>query len=348
MTTVRTGSTMASCASYPTTGRGLGIAGILFLATIFQLPYITAPLADNLQIKQVYVANKARNIARTPLNPFRNSLDFLDDRGGRITLTEEAPLYTGLLALAYRLLGEHDWVGRVFSLVGTIAALGAYADLVRREHGRAIGTTAAFLLAVTPLLVFYGRAVMPDTWMLAAMIIAATCYHRYLAGLGLYWLIGAVCAASLAPIFKYYGVMVLVPLAGMTLRSGGSRWGRALRFGIIVTATLAPIGLWTITVFLSNAEPGNLGMVRQWQGDALFPVSGARRAPSPWVLSTGIVSAVSGPRLRPSNGGPGIVGLGRSAPGATGTGRKSPRIPSTDLLVGHGRGILLLVWAQIH
>ncbi len=86
---------------FPKVGRRGGLAGILVLAALIRLPQITAPLADNMQIKQVYVSNKARSIARPPLNPFRNTLDFLDERGERLTLTEEVPVYTGLPGLAY-------------------------------------------------------------------------------------------------------------------------------------------------------------------------------------------------------------------------------------------------------
>jgi 4-amino-4-deoxy-L-arabinose transferase-like glycosyltransferase len=216
-----------------------------------------------LQVKQVYVSNKARSIARLPLNPFRNTLDLLDERGERLTLTEEAPVYTGLLGLTYRLLGEHDWFGRVLSLLGTVAAIVAYADLARREHGPAIGHAGALLLAVAPLLEFYGRAVMPDTWMLAAMLTAATCYRRHLDGLGRGWLIGTACAAALAPLFKYYGVMILVPLAGMTVHHKRSCLRRASLFLIIGTATLVPVGLWMITVFLRTPNPITAG----WSGD---------------------------------------------------------------------------------
>ena len=239
------------------------LAGVLVLAALLRLPQIAAPLADNLQVKQVYVANKARSIARPPLNVFRNTLDFLDDRGDRMTLTEEVPLYTGLLALAYRLVGEHDWVGRGLSLLGTLVAILAYADLTRREFGPRISLAGAFLLAVAPLLIFYGRAVMPDSWMLATMLVAAACYRRHLDGQGVGWLIGAACSAALAPLFKYYGVMILIPLAGMTVYASGSPGRRVTRFLIICTATLMPVGLWIGAVFLQTANPVTSG----WTGE---------------------------------------------------------------------------------
>ncbi len=239
------------------------LAGVLVLAALLRLPQIAAPLAENLQAKQVYVANKARSIARPPLNVFRNTLDFLDDRGDRMALTEEVPLYTGLLALAYRLVGEHDWVGRALSLLGTLAAIAAYADLTRREYGPRISLAGAFLLAVAPLLIFYGRAVMPDSWMLATMLVTAACYRRHLDGQGAGWLIGAACSAALAPLFKYYGVMILIPLAGMTVYGKGLPGRRMTRFLIICTATLVPVGLWICSVFLRTVNPVTSGWTRE-------------------------------------------------------------------------------------
>lgn len=93
-------------------------------------------MADSLQAKQVYVANKARSIARAPFNPMRNSLDFLDNNGERLILTEEIPLYTALLGLGYRIFGERDEVGHALSLLGSLLAILALYDLAKREQGQ--------------------------------------------------------------------------------------------------------------------------------------------------------------------------------------------------------------------
>jgi hypothetical protein len=254
---------MVPARPFSRTGSRCWLAVILVLAAVFRLPQITAPLADNMQIKQVYVSNKARSIAHPPLNPLRITLDFLDERGNRLALTEEVPVYTGLLGLCYRLLGEHDWLGRILSLLGTLAAIGAYAELTRREHGIEIAGAGTFLLAMAPLLVFYGRAVLPDPWMLAAMLTAALCYRVHLDGNGPGWLIFAACAAALAPLCKYYGVMICVPLAGMTVGSDGPRSRRWLPLLILVTATLLPVGLWMLSVFFRTINPVDSG----WSGD---------------------------------------------------------------------------------
>jgi hypothetical protein len=246
----------------------LALAAILALATVTRLYRLDGPMADNLQAKQVYIANKARSIARPPFNPLRNTLDFLDDRGGRIVLTEEVPLYTGLLAAGYRLFGERDAVGHLLSLVGSLVAIAAFFDLARREHGDRVGTVATLLLASSPLFIFYGRAVLPDPWMLAGMLTCAACYRRHLDGGGRGWLIASALAGIAAGSFKYFGLMVLLPLADMTCRARGWRAVLGVRFVSLAAAIVLPIALWMGLVFTRTPNPVASG----WTGgDAVMP-----------------------------------------------------------------------------
>ena len=55
---------MVPVVPFPKVGRRGGLAGVLVLAALIRLPQITARLADNMQIKQVYVSNKPRSISR--------------------------------------------------------------------------------------------------------------------------------------------------------------------------------------------------------------------------------------------------------------------------------------------
>src|SRR5260370_15005792 len=70
---------------------------------------------------------------------------------------------------------------------------------------------ATSFFAFSPLLLVYGQAVQPDSCMLAGMLLAAACYRRHLdTGRWHWWLAAAVCG-SLAALFKYYGLIVLLP-----------------------------------------------------------------------------------------------------------------------------------------
>ena len=238
------------------------LLAILALSLAVRLHNISRPMADSLLAKQAYVANRARSIAVPPLNPLRSSLDFLDAGGRRMEFTDEIPAYHTLLAIGFRLAGEHDWVGHAISLVGTLAALMALFALVRREWDDQAAVIATALCSAAPIFVFYGRAVLPEPWMFAMMLIAAAGYRRYLDGEGARWLAVASLGALGAGLFKYFGLMIFVPLAEMAWRKQGS-W-RAVFSRSYLTMSLSatvPMAAWMGLVFFRTANPIQSGWV---------------------------------------------------------------------------------------
>lgn len=231
------------------------VVGILVLAAVTRLHLIDAPLVDHMFVKQVFVANKARAIAGHPFDPLRNDFDFLDESGGRMHLTEEIPLYPTLLAAGYRLVGEQDWLGRAFAVAATLVALLAFFDLTRREFDDSLALVATLLLAASPLLVYFGRCVLPDPAMLAGMLVAACCYRRYLDGGGWGWAAGAACAGLAAAAFKYYGLMVLLPMADMAWRRHG--WRGLFRLDLLLPAAVmtVPVAAWMTGAFNRTPNP---------------------------------------------------------------------------------------------
>lgn len=248
--------------------RRMALGAILVLAAATRLHHLSAPMTDSLQAKQVYVANKARGVARPPFNPLRSSLDFLDASGDRTRLAEEVPVYPALLASGYRLFGEREWVGHSLSLLGTILALLAFFDLVRREWDDRSALWATTLFSACPLLIFYGRAVLPDPWMIAGMIGSAAFYRRYLDTRKLGWFMAAAICGSLAALFKYFGLMAVIPLAEMTWRHEGSWRGLfSRRFSALCAVLVAPVAAWMGIVFLRMPNPVQSG----WVDGVVYP-----------------------------------------------------------------------------
>ena len=234
------------------------LAAILIVAAATRLYKIDAPLLDQLYVKQVYVANKARSIAQGEWNPLRDSLDFLDERGRRNRLIEEIPVFTGILGACYRAFGEREWIGRGLSIAATLAAIAALFGLVRREYDDETAIVAALLFAASPLLIFHGRAVLPDTAMLAALLASAWAYRVAQDKTGrarVLWWIATAALGLLSAMFKYYGLIVLFPLLAMTYRRDGVRGCLGVRFVAIALAMIAPIAVWLAVVFVPNANP---------------------------------------------------------------------------------------------
>jgi 4-amino-4-deoxy-L-arabinose transferase-like glycosyltransferase len=232
------------------------LLGLLLLGTAAARPlHLFAPLLDGMPLKQVYVAHKVRAITRAPFDLLRNDFDWLDEQGQRHKRAEEAPLYAGLVALAYRVAGEREWIGRAFSMAATLLSITCLYDLVQRTQGRPAAFVAAFFFAACPLVQTYGWAFQPDSWMLASMLATVCCLVRRLDGGGWGWLIGAAIAGGLAGLFKFFGLMVLVPLAWETASRQGWRGWLRPDFLLTTAAAVLPVTLCTVLVFRTQPNP---------------------------------------------------------------------------------------------
>lgn len=231
------------------------LLAILLFSGLLRLYRINTPMVDGFWDRQVAYANKARNTAGPPFQLLNASYDFLPYDGQRVPCTEEIPVYNGLVAAGFRLFGEQDWIPRAISLVGCLVAIGAFCGLVRREHDAQFAVVAGILLASCPLLIFYGRGAVADTWMLAAILLAVYCYHRAEGRYRLAWLIGSGLATLLAAGFKYYGLIALVPIAELAYRRRGLRALVHYEFWLPALIAILPVAWWMLTVFFATNNP---------------------------------------------------------------------------------------------
>jgi 4-amino-4-deoxy-L-arabinose transferase-like glycosyltransferase len=169
--------------------------------------------------------------------------------------TEEIPVYYGLVAAGYRLFGEQDWFGRAVSGLGSLVAILAFVGLMRREFDDRFALLAGFFLAFSPLLLFYGRTVLPDPCMLAGMLAAAYCFRRALDQGGVAWVILSGVAGLAAVGFKYYGLMVLLPMTEMAWRQADRRKANVAKLALAAAIMIVPLAAWMLLVFFQTANP---------------------------------------------------------------------------------------------
>ena len=129
---------------------------------------------------------------------------------------------------------------------------------------------AGFFLAFSPLLLFYGRAVIPDTCMLAGMLAAAYCLRRALDQGGVGWVILSGVAGLLGVGFKYYGLMVLLPMAAMAWREPDRRKANTAKFALAAAIMILPLAAWMLLVFLRSANPAQGGVYFVFQRPAIL------------------------------------------------------------------------------
>ncbi len=125
--------------------------------------------------------------------------------------------------------------------------------LIRREYDYGFAVAAGVIFAVCPLLLYYGRAVVPDTCMLGFMLAAAYGFRRALDDNSLGWLIVCGFAGLTAVAFKYYGLMVLLPMAEMAWR--GQRARGLAKLCLPAAMMMVPLAAWMLLVFFRTSNP---------------------------------------------------------------------------------------------
>ena len=221
------------------------------LGACLRLVYLRTPLIDYHHWRQVDTAAIARNLHETGFNPLYPEIDW----GGRHGYVEsEFPLLASLAAASYRLFGQEDYYGRLISVLFSTATIAAVFGLASRLIGPAAGLAAAYLVAVSPSAVFFGRTFMPDSMMLFFWVFGVYAFVRDFqdsAGAGpahrsRRWLWIGSASAALACLGKLPAVMMFAPIAAAAWhwRGRAALRDRAFLIGTAVPLLLTAAWYW--------------------------------------------------------------------------------------------------------
>jgi hypothetical protein len=213
---------------------------IIALGASLRCISLTAPLLDMHGQRQIDTATMTRYFVEDRFNPFYPQVSW----GGLHGYVEsEFPVLPIAATGLYELFGESDTWGRLLAVFFSTAALWAMYALGRELFGPAEGRAAAFLLAVSPTAVYYGRTYMPEAPMICFAIFGVLYFVRYFRTGSRLTLWAAAAFSALAWLAKLPAVITLAPIAAAAWRS--RRW-RVLRdrelfvaIGIALAATVA-------------------------------------------------------------------------------------------------------------
>ena len=251
---------------------------ILALGLAFRLHRIDVPFIDGHNWRQVTNADIARLWTEGPIDFFYPSVSW-GGPDGRVGL--EFPLLHLAMALVWRAFGISDVAGRLVPVAFSLATVWLTYLLGVRLFDRPTGRAAAFLMAVSPSVVYFGRTPLSDTPMLMFSVAAVWGYVAYTqSGATRYALLGAG-ALALAGLAKVPAILVLGPVLWTGVATRGM--ARTLRDPWFTAAPIAAMGavfLWYLhadQVYLetgltqaifrpSGTYPGDIA---QWAGPFL-------------------------------------------------------------------------------
>ncbi len=180
----------------------------------------------------------ARNFYEGSFIPFDPQVDW----GGRNGYLEaECPLIPALIAIVYRVTGLHETVGRVIIIAFSLGLIWATYRLALILDGRSsVARGAAFLMAVSPAAIFFGRIVIPDTPMVFFTVLALVGFAEFSRNGSERWMWTGAAALTIACLLKLPAIFVGPAIVALLVQYRG--WS-AFRDPRVWMAGVVPLAL---------------------------------------------------------------------------------------------------------
>ncbi len=218
--------------------RHVALGLILILGAALRLYHVSDPFLDAHAWRQLDTAAMARNFYEGSFIPFDPRVDWGGSNG---YLEAEFPLVPGLIAVLYRIFGLHEIIGRFVIIAFALGLIWAVYRLALALDGRpALARAAAFLIAISPATVFFGRVVIPDTPMLFFSTAALVGFVEFARRDSVRWLVAGTVSLALACLLKLPAIFLGPPIVAALVVHRG--W-RVFRDPRVWAAGILPLAL---------------------------------------------------------------------------------------------------------
>ena len=157
----------------------------------------------------------------------------------------ECPLIPALIAVVYRIVGLHEIAGRLIIIAFSIGLVWATYRLALILDGRrSVARGAAFLIAVSPAAIFFGRIVIPDTPMVFFTVLALVGFAEFSRSGSVRWMVTGASALTIACLLKLPAVFVGPAIVALLVRRRGWSAFRDRRVWLAGVIPLAITAAW--------------------------------------------------------------------------------------------------------
>jgi 4-amino-4-deoxy-L-arabinose transferase-like glycosyltransferase len=229
------------------------LLAIMLIGIGLRLFNITAPLLDAHRWRQIDTAAMARYFDEDSLNPLYPQVNWGGPRG---YVESEFPLVPWIAAILYRAFGPDETWGRVTSVGFSAALIVAVYLLVTEMRGRPSGRAAAFLVAVSPAAVYYGRTFMPDTAMLFFSVAALLGFVRYLDTENSRALVWGSAMLAMAILVKLPAILIVLPVLAAVWQSRGRAGLADRRVWLALAVALVVAAAWYVHAYYVFRDTG--------------------------------------------------------------------------------------------
>lgn len=180
------------------------------MAAILRLNNINQPFTDYIDWRQTSTAMMADNFYRRNWNIFYPEISW--NGPGPSYNGREFQTVSYIAALLYRLVGQHDWIGRGVAVTFGLWGIFALYQLVRRVWDEEHAIASAAIMALLPGSIFVERSFIPDPAMVSLVVTSFWMLVAYFQTDHLRYLFLAIVIGIWGFLTKIPGLIVGIPM----------------------------------------------------------------------------------------------------------------------------------------
>lgn len=232
--------------------------GSLILFILIHLPVITRPPLDEHSWRQTDTAAVIRNFQEESPNIFQPRIDMRQNYTGITGM--EFPAYNYLVYLTNKLFGFQHWMGRVVTLLFSLAGLSFFFEFVKLRFNQREALMSSVILMLFPIYIIFSKNIQPDIMMLSMFIASLYFAQKYKFTKSVLFLLISSLLFMLACLVKIPAVM-LIPVFALVVPI--EKKNKAL----IILLLLIFVSIITGWYFYSNYLSHNFGLGEYFYGD---------------------------------------------------------------------------------
>lgn len=231
---------------------------VLIFSFLIRIHSIDRPLLDAHYFRQTQTATVARNFYLSGIDFFHTQLDIFGEGKEKVLLLE-FPFYQTVVTLFSYILGFHDYVGRLVSLLFTIISGIFLVKLANNLTGdKKVGFGALVFFLFNPLNYYFQQAYMIESTVIFLYLFSLYLWIKYTEAKHSGWLISAAVITSLAFIHKnIYAPFLLLPVLGILYFRLKIAEFKKFRWLPGVLVSLFVLFAWQYYVNITNFQNGH-------------------------------------------------------------------------------------------
>lgn len=185
---------------------------ILLLALTLRTYHLAYPAWDYHNWRQTITLMVAQDLARHGFPLLHPQVAWIGERASDPSyFSAEFSIQSVLAALLYRIFGESDAAARSVTIAFSLLAIYCLYDLLNRGADRTVARIGAFVFALLPYHLFFGRVFMPDVPAIALALAGLAVLDRWSGDKRKSHLIAAGILTALAILQKPRMILVMLP-----------------------------------------------------------------------------------------------------------------------------------------